>query len=155
MACASISVATVAGCPQTITSLNLVLGMNHTWVGDLVIKLVSPAGTTVTLMSRPGLAETADDGTGAPGNNADLVNASPITFIQGATTSAESMGSSGLVVCQGDGICQYAPNNGAAPAGNLTTFNGQTAAGTWKLCVGDAAPSDTGSIDQVKLNFGF
>jgi len=155
MTCANVVVSSVTGCPQTITSLSVVLGMNHTWVGDLVIKLVSPAGTTVTLMSRPGFAETADDGTGGPGTNADLVNASPVTFVQGAGTSAENMGSSGAVVCQGDGICQYAPNNGAAPAGNLTTFAGQMSAGTWKLCVGDAEVGDVGSIDQVKLNFAY
>ncbi|MBV8761597.1 MAG: proprotein convertase P-domain-containing protein [Deltaproteobacteria bacterium] len=155
MACTNIVVSPVNGCSQAITSVSVVLGMDHTWIGDLVIKLVSPAGTTVTLMSRPGFAETADDGTGGPGTNADLVKAAPITFLQAATTSAENMGTSGLVVCQGDGVCQYAPNNGAAPAGNLTSFNGQAAAGTWRLCVGDAEVADTGSIDQVKLNFGY
>src|SRR4051812_37099880 len=46
-------------------------GLAHTWVGDLTIKVVSPNGTVVTLVSRMGLAETADDGSGGSGLNAD------------------------------------------------------------------------------------
>src|SRR5213075_977803 len=38
------------------------VGLTHGWVGDLVITLTSPAGTSVTLMSHPG-------GTGNSGNN--------------------------------------------------------------------------------------
>jgi hypothetical protein len=89
----------------------------------------------VTLMSRPGAAETADNGTDTPsGDNSDLSIDRPVVFETGAATSAENMGqnlSSFQTVCKDGGICLFAPNNGAAPAGNLTTFNGQTAAGTW------------------------
>jgi subtilisin-like proprotein convertase family protein len=45
----------------------------------------------------------------------------------------------------------YAPNNGAAAAGDLTTFNGKTAAGTWKLCVGDFHLANFGRIRNVTL----
>ncbi|MGH9889111.1 MAG: S8 family serine peptidase, partial [bacterium] len=38
------------------------VGVDHTWVGDLVFRLTSPGGTTATLFSRPG-------GTGNSGNN--------------------------------------------------------------------------------------
>ncbi len=41
----------------TLTDVNLTVGMVHSWIGDLVIKIRSPAMTIVTVMSRPGLAE--------------------------------------------------------------------------------------------------
>jgi hypothetical protein len=47
-------------CNTTIGSTTV--GVDHTWVGDLVFNLTSPGGTTVTLMSRPG-------GTGNSANN--------------------------------------------------------------------------------------
>jgi cysteine-rich repeat protein len=34
----------------------------------------------------------------------------------------------------------------------LSTFIGQTAAGTWRLCAGDGLTGDTGSIDFVRLS---
>jgi cysteine-rich repeat protein len=155
MACVSVAMPQVNGCASTVTSVRVELGMTHTWVGDLVIKLVAPDGTIVTLMSRPGFFEAADDGTSGPGNNADLVNAAPVMFFQGAGTVAESMGGGGSsVVCQGDGICNYIPSKGAASGGDLNAFNGKTIAGTWRLCVGDSEVGDVGTIDQVKLTIG-
>jgi len=38
----------------TVTDLDFQLAINHTWVGDLVVTLTSPAGTTITLLDRPG-----------------------------------------------------------------------------------------------------
>jgi hypothetical protein len=120
-----------------------------------VFKLVSPANTVVTLMSRPGAAEAADDGgAGGFGNNANLDDAFPVTFATGATVVAENMGAglvSGDIVCQADGICAFDPNNGAAPPGDLTTFSGEASNGIWKLCVGDVTGGDTGAIDAVTL----
>jgi cysteine-rich repeat protein len=154
MACVNVAIPAVAGCGTTVTSVVVAEGMSHTWVGDLVLKLIAPDNTTVTLMSRPGLAETADDGTGCCGFASDLVAASPVTFQMGAGTSAENMGSAGVVVCQGDGICTYAPNAGAALPGTLNTFIGHTAAGTWKFCAGDGGTGDVGTIDRVTLTIG-
>ena len=151
MACVTVAMPTVLGCGMTASSVRVTIGMSHTWIGDLVIKVVSPNSTTVTVMSRPGFAETVDDGSGGPGYDSDLSSTSPVTFQQVATTSAENMGAAGGVVCRDDGICTYIPNNGAAPAGNLTAFNGQIIAGNWKVCVGDAEALDTGTIDSVSL----
>jgi subtilisin-like proprotein convertase family protein len=131
--------------------------LDHTWIGDLTIKLVSPANTVVTLMSRPGFAEAADDGSDFSSASANLVSSSPIDFFEGAFPSAEQMGNTlttAQAVCRDDGLCAYAPNRGAAPGGNLTTFNGQTVAGSWKFCAGDSTMGDTGAIQQVRLTFG-
>ncbi len=137
-----------------IQNISADVAITHTWIGDLVIKLRSPAGTVVTLMSRPGFIEAADDGSGGPGSSANISSTFPIHFSTGAATSAENMGSTlsnSGVVCQTDGICDYAPNAGAASTGSLTSFIGQSAAGIWKLCVGDAGLGDTGTLNTFAL----
>lgn len=163
MTCVNVVVPALNGtCGQIITNVNVDLGMNHTYVGDLTIKLRSPGGTVITLMSLPGTMELADNGTEGGSNSGNLLNAFPIKFLTGGATSAESMGSSGtsVNVCQpvasgGDGLCQFSPNAGAATAGTLANLNTLTAAGTWQLCVGDSVSIDTGSIDLVRLNFTY
>jgi cysteine-rich repeat protein len=150
MTCVDIVVPSEAN--NTVASMTVQLGMAHTYVGDLVFKLISPANTVVTLMSRPGYAEAADNGApGGFGNGAGLSNAFPVTFLTGAPTSAESMGATGGTVCQTDGICSYNPNPGSATPGDLTTFAGQASNGTWKFCAGDTAGGDTGAINAVTL----
>ncbi|HEY3496323.1 MAG TPA: proprotein convertase P-domain-containing protein [Polyangiaceae bacterium] len=132
------------------------VGMAHGWIGDLTIKLISPENTVVTLLSRPGMAETTDDGTGTgAGESSDLEPAWPIVFVDGGATSAESMGSgigTADAACEFDGLCVYAPNAGAAAPGTLASFVGETAAGTWKLCAGDSNMGDAGGIDSVVLS---
>lgn len=151
MACADVVV--TAWHTPAIANMTVTVGMDHTWVGDVVIKLVSPASTVVTLASRPGYAETADDGSGGLGSSSALNKTYPITFDGSATTSAESMGSGANTVCLSNNVCSFAPANGAAAAGNLATFNGAASTGTWKLCAGDAGSLDTGKIDRVTLTF--
>lgn len=141
---------------STVKGVMVRASIDHTWVGDIVLKLVSPASTIVTLVSRPGFDDLADDGTGGDGNGSDLVSIAPIVFIDAGPTSAENMGN-GLsntgTVCRDDGICTYDPNNGAASAGKLAAFIGQTMAGSWKFCAGDSAPGDVGAIQQIRLTF--
>ena len=136
-----------------VASVELEVGMSHTYIADLTIKLVSPMGTVVTLMSRPGRIETADDGSDGMGDASDLAATNPITFVTGAATSAENMGNTinGGVVCRDDSICSFAPDHGASTGGDLTMFAGETAHGTWHFCAADGAPRDTGSIDRVTL----
>jgi len=119
--------------------------------------LVSPSGTVVTLMSRPGLAEAADDGGGCCGFGGNLLVGFPITFVPGGATDAEAMGSAVKDVCAptpgGDGLCLYNPNHGAAAAGDIgTSFTGQSPTGTWQLCVGDGGGGDVGTLNAVSIN---
>ncbi len=144
MACVSFS-----GFNGVVTDMSATLAIDHTWVGDLVIKVVAPDNTVLTLMSRPGLAETADDGTGCCGDSSDLSAGAPINFANGAATSAEDMGSTitgSQVVCTDDGLCDYAPAPDTGPGTDFSDFIGMDAAGTWQLCVGDAGGGDTGQI---------
>ncbi|HTM46616.1 MAG TPA: proprotein convertase P-domain-containing protein [Polyangiaceae bacterium] len=156
MACVSLVAGSWTG--ANITSVSVELGIDHTWVGDLVIKLIHPDNTVVTLMSRPGFAETADDGSEAgAGDSSNLSSAAPITFVQGAGVSAELMGNvidSSHVVCTDDSQCSFAPANGAAAAGTLSSFVGKAAQGTWKLCFGDVQLGDLGLVDRATLTIG-
>lgn len=143
----------------TVNNLSLQLGITHTWVGDLVIKIQNPARTkTVTVMSRPGALETADDGisAGGAGDSSNALNTFPVAFGDAFTTSAESLGNvpttlgTGDVVCRDQSSpCNYQANPGAAVAGNLATFNGDPVGAGWQVCVGDRATLDTGDLCAV------
>ncbi len=114
-------------------------------------KLESPTGTVSTLMSRPRLSESADDGTGSGGTSAALHANSPILFRATGPTSAEDMGASGEAVCRRDRLCEYAPDPGAAVGPTLGAMAGENGAGAWKLCVGDAVSGNEGTLDLVEL----
>lgn len=134
------------------------LAASHTWVGDLTLKLRSPAGTILGLMSLPGANEPADDGSTFSNTSANLAATSPITFVDGAATSAEAMGAglgSSAVVCVAAGSpCEYAPAPGsiAQPPSSFAGFVGESAEGVWTLCAGDSENFDTGSLTAVTLN---
>lgn len=104
-------------------------GIDHTWIGDLVMTLRSPSGTTITLASRAG-------GTGNSGNN--FCNT---VLTDSAATSIQTIAIAGN------------PWSGSfKPATPLSTFNGENANGTWTLNVSDLASIDTGGINRVTLN---
>lgn len=142
----------------TVNNLNLQLGLTHTWVGDLVIKVQNPARTkTVTVMSRPGVLEAADDGISpGSGDSSNLLNTFPITFGDSFATSAEALGNvpatlvDASVVCRDlASPCSYQANPGAAVVGNLATFNGDPVGAGWQVCVGDRAALDIGDLCAV------
>lgn len=145
------------GIDATVEHVKLYLGLRHRFVGDVAVKIVDPSQRVVTVMSRPGMPESADDGTGCCGNPAGLTQAAPISFEDDANgPSAETMGA-GLrdseVVCRDDAQCAFVPAAGAAAPGALSTFNGANGAGTWKVCVGDAESLETGGVCSAVLAF--
>jgi uncharacterized repeat protein (TIGR01451 family) len=145
----------VQGLDQGIQSLRLKLGVNHSFAGDLTVKVVSPAGQVATVLSRPGLAETADDGSSSCcGDSSGLSAAAPISFDDSASDSAEAMGAAlgdSAVVCRDDQHCTFRPDAGAAPPGTLSDFAGTNGAGNWQVCVGDGGSLETGSLCSASL----
>jgi hypothetical protein len=142
---------------DTVASVAVEIAAVHSWVGDVTFKVVSPAGTVVTLVSLPGSLEAADNGTGGSAESSDLVITSPITFSQLAVADAETMGNTidgTQAVCEDDTICEFTPNAGAATAGTLASFAGESSVGNWQVCAGDSAAQDPGSIDAVTLSIG-
>jgi subtilisin-like proprotein convertase family protein len=110
-----------------INDLDVHVVIDHTWVGDLKIDLVSPAGTTVTLLDRPG---DPAQGNGCPDDNMD------VTFDDAATVLLEDH-------CAGTDPW-YAGR--ALPVMPLLAFAGENVNGTWRLVVSDNAGADVGDI---------
>ena len=133
---------TVSGATGTIDDLNFridgtscttaigatTVGIDHTWVSDLVIKLRSPAGTEVNLIN-------AVDGDGNNFCNTLLDDQSAGNSIQ-LVTSAN------------------APFTGSfKPNQFLSAFRGESANGVWTLNVSDLFGSDIGSVRAFSLLF--
>lgn len=163
MLCNTITVPSGGGGGNTVDNVTVQIRMNHTFVGDLTIKLIGPTSITTTLVSRPGVIETADDGndTAGFGENSNLANANPLTYEQVATTESEMMGKVPSDLATGDTICLFAgspcnynPNRGAAVATSedlSTAYDSTTKVGSWQLCIADSAGADTGSLDGWTL----
>ena len=106
----------------TIVDANLSLTIEHSWIADVVVKLISPAGTSVLLFGgacgdQDGAAATFDDS----------------GSILSCSSSAPAI--SGTVI----------------PAEPLSAFNGQTSAGIWKLEISDTEGGDGGVINSWSL----
>ena len=134
-----------------IKSVHLVETMiTHSWAGDLVIKLMSPEGTVVTLLNRPALGA-PDDGTGGGGSAANLAGGTTIFFDDNASDSAETMGATLQffeTVGQGGNPDTYAPDADTAAPGNLASFAGENPDGDWTLFVGDGFLFETGQLED-------
>jgi subtilisin-like proprotein convertase family protein len=102
------------------------VGLDHTFVGDLVGTLVAPDGTTVTLFSRRGL---------------DGNNICQALFDDTATRSIASAASA------------EAPFTGSwRPETPLAGLSGHAADGTWNFHVTDNAALDVGSVRAFTLH---
>jgi subtilisin-like proprotein convertase family protein len=113
--------------PGTVQSVRIVdLEINHTWVGDLRVELVSPAGTTITLLANPGA--------GGCGNDNMLVTLDDAADNPYAALDA---------MCNGGGL---AIGGSFQPMMPLQSFGGEPAAGTWTLRVYDDANQDGGTL---------
>ena len=163
MLCNTLAVPSGGGGGNTVDNVTVQIAQSHTFVGDLTIKLVGPTGIITTLVSRPGVIETADDGndTAGFGENSNLAIANPLTYAQSAVDESEQMGKIPSDLATGDTICLFAgspcsynPNRGAAVATSedlSTAYDSTTKVGNWQLCIGDSAGADTGTLDGWTL----
>ena len=111
------------------------MGVDHSWVGDLVFRLTSPAGTTVTIINRPG-------GSGNSGKNFCQ------TLLDDDAADAISIGA----IAANGPTPQGPPYTGTfKPANPLSTFDGENPNGTWLLTVVDAFAGDSGSVRAFSL----
>lgn len=99
------------------------VGLDHTWASDVTLALTSPSGTTIDLIA------------GAGGDSNDANN-----FCQ------TYLDDEGWMSIQ-DVTPDMAPFTGFfRPAQPLSSFAGESGAGTWTLTASDAVPQDTGSV---------
>lgn len=139
---------------DVVTAVEVEVGIDSGHAGDLTIKLVAPGGEIVTLVSRPGFAEAADDGDGCSGDSSNLKSSAPLLFRTGGAKDAETMGDSlagDQTICLDDMACEYSPNAGAATPGDLAGLAGTTAAGSWQICVGDSCGGFTTTLQVARL----
>ncbi len=112
---------------ETISDVNVFVALNHTDEDNLILSLISPSGTALTLYSTSSLI-----------NNSDNI----VTIFDDQADSA--LGSNRYVM--------YSPR--IKPLNNINNiFAGSNTKGKWKLRIQDAAASDTGTLYGWGIQF--
>jgi subtilisin-like proprotein convertase family protein len=137
----------------TISTVAVNLSINHTWAGDLRIRLTSPGGVSSILANRPVATapQTCITDFTTGGKNADL--SGTYTF-----SDAGATGWSDAVTAASTTTGTFVPS-GSYRAQNCdgtlialnTVFAGETIAGTWTLEIVDADAGDTGNFISWEL----
>jgi subtilisin-like proprotein convertase family protein len=141
--------------------------INHTFQGDLRVVLISPNGTSVELVNRPGLPACGPFGFGADDLGGFFQDSfsgftlfKAMRFTDAATCGASSAAPYDVpgTACPGyqfggtptafNSSCLY-HYNAKSP---LAAFAGESKQGIWQLLVQDLAQDDTGSIRYLGLN---
>jgi len=146
---------TISGIPDGMNYVTsyCYLNLTHTWSGDLTVKLFDDVGFALGLMSRPGLEETADDGTECCGTGVDL--AGSLLFNDDYDVSSEDLENFGNPV---PSMAHVKPSKGAIVSSydtlydffgamSSTIMNGTS----WYFGVGDAGSGDTGAFNSATL----
>ncbi len=107
----------------SLVDVKVALNVTHTYVGDLTIKLTSPEGTTVVLVSNSCGDKRNINATFGADASSFICNDNPAIF--------------GLV----------------KPLGALSSFIGESSLGNWTLQIDDNARGDGGSINSFGLEF--
>lgn len=102
------------------------VGLTHGFVGDLVVRLTSPQGTTVTFINRPGSGST-----GSSGNNF----CQTILDDESGGTSIDAIVTSGAPY-----------SNSYLPQSPFSAFDGQNPNGVWTLNVADVLVGTAGTL---------
>ena len=109
---------------NVISDVNVTINISHTWVNDMTVSLISPAGTEIQLVTRP------------------------CTSSARANITATFDDSGMSLVC----ATNPAISGTIMPFQPLTVLNGQTMNGTWQLKVLDPYNEDGGAINSWSLN---
>ncbi len=129
-------------CDGTIGDVDC--GVNHTWVGDLIITLRAPGGSpSAVIFNRPGFPTAP---AGCNNNNLGLI----LLTDQGGLPSVNAQGNPSPGAC--DTLLPF-PVGNFSPANPLSVFNGINADGDWVLNVSDNAGADTGSVRRFSMIF--
>ena len=136
------------------TNVTINLNLTHTWLGDVVVRLETPGGTSCALIKRMGSASDA-----SAGDSSDFSAANQLSFNSANTTLID-------VVTPGAAVAipagSYAPTGGSSATltpttlslCNLSTFlNGIAINGDWKLNASDYCADDIGTIATWSLVF--
>ncbi len=120
----------------SITDLDVNLNIPHTWVGDLIVTIKSPAGTLATIVDRIGVPASTF---GCSGDNIIA------TLDDEAATTVENECAGSVPTISGS----FIPNN------PLSIFDGESTMGLWELTVSDNVGSDTGTINSWGIDYDY
>jgi hypothetical protein len=125
--------------------------MNHTFIGDIYVRLQGPNGTTVDLIKRPNIVAPCTPG--VIGDADDMVGTyvfddDAAQTLHAATIDADTT----VIIASGHYIpstCTGTPTSldAASPAG----FGGIPAAGTWTLIVSDEDEAIVGTLEEFGI----
>lgn len=113
-----------------ITDVNVGVKVTTTWRGDLIVKLVSPQGTEITLLNN----------VGGSADNLDVL------FDDAGTANALSSGNHTV-----DGTYDVTAQVQGALTSPLSTFNGELSQGDWTIRICDDAASDLAFLNGFEV----
>ncbi|MBK9336778.1 MAG: proprotein convertase P-domain-containing protein [Lewinellaceae bacterium] len=121
-----------------VADVRVSLQIDHSWVGDIVARLIAPDGSAAVLFDQPGYPALSS---GCNGENLEL------QFDDAATLTAADLESTCDDMPAISGVFQ--------PIESLSRFKNANAKGGWKLEVTDNFPEDGGMITDWGLTFCF
>ncbi|MCB0559694.1 MAG: proprotein convertase P-domain-containing protein [Phaeodactylibacter sp.] len=122
---------------------NVTIDLEHTWVGDIALFLISPSGTVLELSS----------GNGGSGDNYQVTTFSDAAFAFITAGAPPFNGGFWPEGRQQDTNC-FCSN--ANPEGTFTftnTFDGENADGNWQLFLNDYVAADAGTLNSWSITF--
>ncbi|MEE4637937.1 MAG: proprotein convertase P-domain-containing protein [Wenzhouxiangella sp.] len=124
----------------TVQDLDLILGgINHTWLGDLIIVLTHENSATSWLITNR--AGQLEGGSETFGFDIDLDGSYTIDDESTSGSFHDQINFEGGILPAGD----------YNSLGSLANFDGLNIAGTWTLSISDRAPGDTGVLQNWSL----
>lgn len=113
-------------------------GLEHTWVGDIVVRLRHlETGTVADLFRRPGQPQFSSSGYSSDLNG-------DYSFNDAFSSSFDAAAAENDVI----------PSGEYAALQPLSVFHGTNSAGTWQLIVNDCSAGDSGSLGSWMLTLG-
>ncbi|MEO0421615.1 MAG: proprotein convertase P-domain-containing protein [Pseudomonadota bacterium] len=126
-----------------IEDVEVVISLDHTFIGDLIITLTSPEGTEITLLDRPS-GDAAFD-------SSNLQGQSFIYFTDRSIVAADTAGAG----CDTNGIVGLDCQGIFAPVDVTTALAGENLLGLWTLTISDNAGIDTGDLNGWYIEIDF
>jgi hypothetical protein len=159
MACVELEVADDA--INFVEDARLTVAMDHTWLGEVTIKLVAPDGKILTALARTGdpMGALPDSSEDCCGDDSNFSAANPFTLRDSAPFKGADIGK-GLgnneTACSDEQPahvpCEWTPFPGMGPGSAFSDYAGKSAVGTWKVCFGDSGMGDFGAVSSVSLS---
>ena len=141
----------ISGTISDPSKVTIDLGLNATWLGDVVVDIISPSGDAITLIRRLGGTSNT-----SCGNSGDFLAANILSFNSANVNPISLTGISGTVAVPAG---NYAPSIGPSP---YPTHNpvamgpfltGKSIAGKWRIIAYDYGQGDPSNLDRWQITF--